>query len=69
MTNSESANGSRQDNIDQDRDRIDVSDAHECQFWLEKLGLTYPALKTIVAEVGPMVKDVRKHLAKRKGAV
>jgi hypothetical protein len=69
MNHTPTETGSRQDNIDQDRDRIDVSDAHECQFWLEKLGLKYPALKTIVAEVGPMVKDVRKHLAKRKGAV
>jgi hypothetical protein len=48
--------------IEQDRDRIDVSEEHECQYWTEKLGVTYAVLKRAVAEVGPLAKDVRKHL-------
>ncbi|HEY0338897.1 MAG TPA: DUF3606 domain-containing protein, partial [Burkholderiales bacterium] len=49
---------------EQDRDRIDVSEEHECRYWTEKLGVTYQALKRIVGEVGPLVKDVRRHLAR-----
>jgi Protein of unknown function (DUF3606) len=50
--------------LEQDRDRIDVSEEHECRYWTEKLGITYQALKRIVGEVGPLVKDVRRHLAR-----
>src|SRR4051812_1930032 len=37
---------------DQDRDRIDVSEEHECRYWTEKLGVSYQVLKRVVAEVG-----------------
>ncbi len=56
--------GSRQDSIEQDRDRIDVSEEHECRYWTEKLGVTYVTLKAAVLKVGPLAKDVRKYLAK-----
>ena len=49
--------------LDDDRDRIDVSEEHECQFWTKKLGVSYQTLKKAVAEVGPLVKDVRRHLS------
>ena len=48
--------------IEQDRDRIDVSEEHECQYWTEKFGVTYAVLKRAVAEVGPLARNVRKHL-------
>jgi hypothetical protein len=53
-----------QQSIDQNRDRIDVSEEHECRYWTEKLGVTYPVLKRAVAEVGSLVTDVRRHLAR-----
>ncbi len=55
---------SRQDSIDQDRDRIDVSEEHECRYWTEKLGVTYATLKAAVLKAGPLASDVRKYLAK-----
>lgn len=51
-----------QQRIEQDRDRIDASEEHECRYWIEKLGVSYQALKRAVAEVGPLAKDVRRHL-------
>ena len=53
-----------QESLDQDRDRIDVSEEHECRYWTEKLGVSYQALKRIVAEVGPLARDVRRYLAR-----
>jgi hypothetical protein len=50
--------------IEQDRDRIDVSEEHECQYWTAKLGVTYTVLKRAVAEVGPLASNVRKHLGR-----
>lgn len=54
----------KQHPVDQDRDRIDVSEEHECRFWTEKFGVTYQQLKKVVAEVGPLVKDVRERMTK-----
>jgi hypothetical protein len=54
----------RQEPLDQDRDRIDVSEEHECRYWTEKLGVSYQTLKKIVAEVGSRASDVRRHLAR-----
>jgi hypothetical protein len=54
----------RQDSIDQDRDRIDVSEEHECRFWTQKLGISYAALKAVVAKTGPRAVDVRAYLKK-----
>jgi hypothetical protein len=63
MIGREAMTSPTQQSIDQDRDRIDVSEEHECRYWTEKLGVSYQTLKRIVAEVGPLVKDVRRHLA------
>ena len=54
----------RQYEIDQDRDRIDVSEEHECLFWTEKLGVTYAVLKAAVLKASPRATDVRKYLGK-----
>ena len=60
---SKSASGQPvQQSIEQDRDRIDVSEEHECLYWTQKLGVTYPVLKRAVAEVGSLARDVRRHL-------
>lgn len=50
--------------IEQDRDRIDVSEEHECRFWTEKFGVTYAVLKAAVLKAGPRATDVRKYLGK-----
>ena len=49
---------------DDDRDRIDVSEEHECRYWTAKLGVSYEVLKGAVAKVGPLAKDVRRHLGR-----
>ena len=54
----------RQYEIEQDRDRIDVSEEHECRFWTEKFGVTYAVLKAAVLKAGPRATDVRKYLGK-----
>ncbi len=54
----------RQYHIEQDRDRIDVSEEHECRFWMEKFGVTYAVLKAAVLKAGPRASDVRKYLGK-----
>ena len=54
----------RQYEIEQDRDRIDVSEEHECRYWTERLGVTYAVLKAAVLKAGPRASDVRKYLGK-----
>jgi hypothetical protein len=54
----------RQQSIEQDRDRIDVTEEHECRYWTEKLGVTYAVLKAAVLKAGPLASDVRKYLGK-----
>ena len=49
-----------------DRDRIDVSQEHECRYWTDKFGVTYRELRAVVEKVGPMVKDVEKYFAGNK---
>lgn len=48
----------------QDRDRINVNEDYELRDWSKSLGVTPEALKSAVAKVGPMAKDVRRHLGK-----
>ena len=50
----------------QDRDRIDVSQEHECRYWTSKFGVSYRELRAVVEKVGPMVKDVEKYFATNK---
>ena len=48
----------------QDRNRIDVSEEHELRYWTEKFHVSPDELKSAVQKVGPMVKDVQRHLGK-----
>lgn len=45
-----------------DRDRINVNEEYELHDWAENLGISPERLKEVVAKVGPMVSDVKKHL-------
>ena len=47
-----------------DRERINVNQEHELRYWSEKFGVSPEDLKCAVEDVGPMVKDVEKELAK-----
>ena len=47
-----------------DRARINIHEPHELRYWTEALGVTAEQLKTAVATVGVMAKDVRQHLGK-----
>jgi hypothetical protein len=48
-----------------DRDRINVEEDYEVRDWSDKLGVTPDRLKSAVAKVGPMVRDVQAHLQLR----
>jgi hypothetical protein len=48
----------------QDRIRINVHEDYELRDWSTRLGVTPEELKRVVAEVGPLVKDVEARLAK-----
>jgi len=47
-----------------DRDRINVNEDYELRDWSQKFGVSPDALKSAVARVGPMAKDVAKALGK-----
>jgi len=47
-----------------DRDRINVGEDYEVRYWAEKFVVTRDELKEAVRRVGPMAKDVAKHLGK-----
>jgi hypothetical protein len=46
----------------QDDERIGVNQTHEINYWTKVLNTSPDKLRKAVAEVGPMVKDVRKWL-------
>ena len=48
----------------QDATRINVHESWELKYWTEELGVTEQELRDAVQQVGPMAKDVRKHLGK-----
>ncbi len=48
----------------QDRDRINVGEPHEIQYWTEELGVTAERLEEAVNAVGPMASDVRAYFSK-----
>jgi hypothetical protein len=54
------------DNLDrqkpEDPTKINIHQQWELNFWTNELGVTETELKNAVREVGPMVKDVKKHL-------
>ena len=48
----------------QDRQRIDVSQVHECRYWSERFGVSPERLRQAVKEAGPMVNAVKEYLGK-----
>jgi hypothetical protein len=48
-----------------DRDRINVNEDYEVQYWTKKFGVSAAQLKAAVSAVGPTAKAVEAHL---KGA-
>ena len=52
---------SRNGDIDQDRDRVDVSAEHECEFWLRQFGVTFAELTAAVRVVGSRVSDLKRY--------
>jgi hypothetical protein len=47
-----------------DRDRINVNEDYELQYWTEALGVSADELRAAVKAVGPTAAAVRKHLGK-----
>jgi hypothetical protein len=47
-----------------DRDRINLSEDYEVQYWTKALGVTAAQLKEAVKAVGPTAAAVRRHLGK-----
>lgn len=48
----------------QDDIRINVNQEHEVTYWTKTFEITEAKLREAVGAVGPMVKDVKKHLGK-----
>jgi hypothetical protein len=46
--------------------RINVEQDHEVNYWSEKFGVTREQVRSAVAKVGAMVKNVRDHLQHRR---
>lgn len=46
-----------------DRDRIDISEPYELEYWKKRLGITTEQLKQVIQKVGPMTKDVEAFLS------
>lgn len=47
-----------------DRDRINVNEDYEVQYWTKALGVTPEQLREAVKAVGPTSAAVREHLGK-----
>ena len=47
-----------------DRDRINVNEEYELQYWSEKFGISRDELKEAVKASGTSVKDVEEYLKK-----
>jgi hypothetical protein len=45
--------------------KINIKEAFDVHFWCEELNLKSEELVDIVKQVGPLVHDVRLHIAKR----
>jgi hypothetical protein len=48
----------------QDRDRININEDYEVQYWSQKFGVSKEELATAVDAAGPMVADVARRLGK-----
>ena len=47
-----------------DRDRVNVHEAYELQYWTERFGVSAEDLKNAVQAVGTSARDVEAHLKK-----
>lgn len=47
-----------------DDSRINVNQPYEVQYWTKELRCTEQQLRDAVKAVGPMVKDVKRHLGR-----
>lgn len=47
-----------------DRDRININEAYEVEYWSKELGISPQKLRELVEKHGVMVKDVKKALGK-----
>ncbi|CAD1790805.1 DUF3606 domain-containing protein [Xanthomonas euroxanthea] len=47
-----------------DRDRINVNEDYELQYWIKALGVSAEELRAAVKAVGPTAAAVRRHLGK-----
>lgn len=47
-----------------DRDRINVNEDYELQYWTKTLGVSADELRAAVKAAGPTAKAVRAHLGK-----
>ena len=47
-----------------DRDRINVNEDYELQYWTKALGVSADELRAAVKAVGPTAAAVREHLGK-----
>lgn len=47
-----------------DRDRINVNEDYELQYWTQTLGVSEDELRAAVKAVGPTAAAVRDHLGK-----
>ena len=47
-----------------DRDRININEDYELQYWSEKFGISREELKAAVEAAGTQVKDVEEYLNK-----
>lgn len=47
-----------------DASRINIHEEYEITYWTATLGCTRDKLIAAVKAVGPMIKDVRRHLGK-----
>lgn len=47
-----------------DRDRININQDYEVEYWTKQLNVTADQLRRAVNDVGPMVADVRALLGK-----
>ncbi len=48
----------------QDRDRININEDYEVQYWSQKFGVSKEQLASAVDAVGPMVVDIARRLGK-----
>lgn len=47
-----------------DRDRVNVNEDYELQYWTKALGVSADELRAAVKAVGPTAAAVREHLGK-----